>query len=244
MPLRAAPHLLALLLALCLARFAPTVSAQGTLGCALTASDWSRVAASLTKHYFHPDFASTDCSLSANASAASLLKRYAGCAASLRDVVSSLGQACDATLAPVLYVGGAQTATANAARADSLCSLSLNDFVADVLCDPSATVNCPRPIQIHYFASFIACFLRVPNMTVAELATFWDTGQDKVCMDSINFCGSGTNSRLFLEWSTCPVPVGDVFSYMDVRGIWSCATYFEGRLERCSSPYAHLYSNV
>ena len=134
---------------------------------------------------------------------------------------------CTQTLTKTLYSGPETHGTNNAQLAAKLCAMPLGDFVMGTLCNPLATVGCPRTsADVLVFAGFVSCFFPLTNAswTSNETAAFWQSQYDQKCVSTIGFCNSTATST----WSWCPATMTDVFEWLDVTGTWQCSQYFRG----------------
>jgi len=219
-----------------------------SLGCSLTAADWSRIVAGVSGqlYYYNTFNDAGDCASGPGAPASSLSARYAACTTqSLASAVAATPGAspstCETALASSLWVGGTQTAADNAQLAGTMCAATLSAFVSGTLCNPLSSVECPQPIDLAIFSPFIECFRLIPNMTNAEVAAFWATGQDQACVASIDFC-EGKES----QFAGCEATLANVFTGIDApwNAPWSCDVDFRGALNRCNWTYAYLHDDV
>ena len=240
----AAPLLLLLLLLL----LTPTAPASaGTLGCALTLADWSRITVALSQEYYFPTFNDAgDCSASVpagvNASeSTSLTVRYGGCSEALDSIVStSFGQTCQTTLAATLWQSATQTLEDNVGLAGDMCAGSLNDLLTNFLCLPLDPVaGCPEPTQVALLAPFGACFSAVLNATYAQKAQFFGAGEDLTCIQQTGVC------NVINAWASCPATVAETFAALNpAGGAWTCSTLFAPVDYRCNLTFAYAHDTI
>ena len=210
----------------------PRGAEAGTLGCALTQEDWSRITVALSqRNYYKVINDGGDC---AAATPSSLTTRYAGCAQTLTSVVQQLGQTCVTTLAAVLYSGG-RTQQQVLNIASGYCGGTLSDFISEGLCYPLGVQGCPDPIKIADFLPFGQCFIPVLNMTTAQASTYFSTQKDQACIATNKAC------QHIAQWSTCPITLNETFNGIDQQGTWSCVKLFKSVLNRCDWTFDYLY---